>query len=231
MKRFFYVFTAILLVVISIFTLSACNKKKKVAYDLSQNISYAETNKYAGASDDFRVTVTAGIREKLFIADGTAQNVGEFAQISVVPLKTNLLKQDYTYTLLGEGCELNGSLTRDVVTHNYIAAVELGECKNKLTALKLKYGENEVEIPLVDQLSDKITYQQALEIAKCELTEQIEGNITDGKLNREITVKLIRDKRNPDSPYYWYVSFIAADNGYWAVLLDPTSGEVVTKKI
>lgn len=230
MKRFFIVLTAVVLVIISVFALSACNKKKNKDVDLCSNISYAETNKYIGVADEFRVTVTAGIKEKLFIADGLAQNVGEFAQISVTPLKTSLIKQNYTFTLLGESCELSGSLTRDVVTHNFVADVELGECKNKLTSIKIKYGDAEITIPLTDKLLDKITYQQALDIAKGELKEQIEGNVTDGKLNREITVKLIRDKRNPESPYYWYVSFIAADNGYWAVLLDPTTGEVVTKK-
>src|SRR5574344_1394855 len=110
MKRFFYVITAVFFLVFFVVGFSACNKKKNITCDLNSNISYAETHKYIGAADDFRVSVTVGIREKLFIADGVAKDVADFARISVIPLKTSLLNKTFSYVLKGEGCELTGNL-------------------------------------------------------------------------------------------------------------------------
>ena len=228
-RKCLIVFTAVLLVVLTVFCFAACNKKKK-DIDLSGNISYAETHKYTGSDADFRACVTIGIKEKLFIADGNAQEVSDFAAIAVTPLKNNLLNKEYSFTLAYEGGEISGTLTRDVVTHAYSANVDIGDFKDKLIALTVIYDDKSSVIELADKLADKISYTQVLEIAKGELGEQIDAALTDGKLPREICIKLIKDKRNPDSPFYWYISFIAADNNYWALLLDPETGEVVTKK-
>ena len=88
----------------------------------------------------------------------------------------------------------------------------------------------ESEIPLENALNGKIDYCKVLDIAKTALKDEIGANTTDGIFNREIMVKLVRDRRAPDSPYYWYISFIAGDNGYWALLINPETGDVVSKK-
>ena len=83
---------------------------------------------------------------------------------------------------------------------------------------------------LLTDCQQYIGHCKVLDIAKTEFRDEIGANTTDGVLNREIVIKLIRDRRNPDSPYYWYISFIASDNSYWALLVNPETGEVVTKK-
>lgn len=228
-KRFLFVSLTIVLFAIFGIIFTSCNKKGG-NLDISANVSYAETYKFTGADSNFRISVVAGVREKLFLADGAATDVGAFSMLSVTPLKTDLLQNDYSFTVLYEGGEVQGTLSKDPVSNGFIADVDLGDNVAKITSVKLTSGENTAEIAVTNQLIDKLTYQQVLDIAKSEFSDAIKAATTDGVFNREIMLKLIRDKRNPDSPYYWYVSFIAADNSYWAILLDPTTGEVISKK-
>lgn len=228
-KRFLFVSLTIVLLAIFGITFTSCNKKGG-DLDISANVSYAETYKFTGADDNFRISVVSGLREKLFLADGAATDVGAFSMLSVTPLKTDLLQNEYTFTVLYEGGEVQGALSKDPVSNGFIADIDLGDNVAKITSVKLTSGENTAEIAVTNQLIDKLTYQQVLDIAKSEFADAIKAATTDGVFNREIMLKLIRDKRNPDSPYYWYVSFIAADNSYWAILLDPATGEIISKK-
>lgn len=213
-----------------VFGLSACRKKKAADIDITENVSYAETHRYTGADEDFRVSVTSGIREKLFIADGKAQEVAPFTQITLIPLKANLSDKKYSFVLNYEGGNVEGEFSRDVVTHNFTATLDGENIKDKIKSIVIRYDDKENEIMLENALNGKIDYCKVLDIAKTEFRDEIGANTTDGVLNREIVIKLIRDRRNPDSPYYWYISFIASDNSYWALLVNPETGEVVSKK-
>ena len=93
------------------------------------------------------------------------------------------------------------------------------------------YDDKTAEIPLTNQLSGMLTWEQVLDVAVKEFENEIKANLDEnGKLQREICIKLIKDKRNPDSPYYWYVSFIDKTGSYWALLLEPDSGKVISRK-
>ena len=129
-----------------------------------------------------------------------------------------------------EGGSVEGELKRDVVTHNFTAVIDAESFKDTIKSIVIKYDKVESEIPLENALNGKIDYCKVLDIAKTALKDEIGANTTDGIFNREIMVKLVRDRRAPDSPYYWYISFIAGDNGYWALLINPETGDIVSKK-
>ena len=63
--------------------------------------------------------------------------------------------------------------------------------------------------------------------ARKEFADRIAAESADGKPSREIYVKLISGDR---ATYYYYVSFIGEGIDYWALLLDPATGNVVSKK-
>ena len=48
---------------------------------------------------------------------------------------------------------------------------------------------------------------------------------------REIYIKLVNALPDDEAPYYYYVSFIKSPADYWALLLDPVKGEVISKKV
>ena len=72
--------------------------------------------------------------------------------------------------------------------------------------------------------------KEILAIAERELHDAITAESDTGNLEREIYVKLV-NALSGDAPYYYYVSFIKSSSDYWALLLDPTTGEVISKKV
>lgn len=231
MKKTVLFILTIILALGTAFSLTACKKKNKQNdVDISKNVSYAETHRYVGENEDFKVAVTSGIRERLFIADGKATDVSNFTEITLIPLKAKLQNKTYKFVLNYDGGSVDGELKRDVVTHNFTAQVDAENFKDSIKSIVILYDDVKSEIPLENALNGKIDYCKVLDIAKVALKDEIGANTTDGVLNREIMIKLVRDRRAADSPYYWYVSFIAGDNGYWALLINPENGEIVSKK-
>ena len=109
MKKTFLLILTIILTLGTVFSLSACKKKtKQNEVDISKNVSYAETHRYVGENEDFKVAVTSGVREKLFIADGKATDVINFTEITLIPLKANLHNKTYTFVLNYEGGSAEG---------------------------------------------------------------------------------------------------------------------------
>ena len=231
MKKTLLIILTIVLTLGVALSLFGCKKGKKPNdVDISKNVSYAETHRYVGENDDFKVAVTSGVREWLFIADGKATDVINFTEITVIPLKAKMQNKTFSYVLNYEGGSVEGELKRDVVTHNFTSAVDAENFKDCIKSVVIKCDKDEIEIPLENALNGKIDYRKVLDIAKSALKDEIGANTTDGVLNREIMIKLVRDRRAPDSPYYWYVSFIAGDSGYWALLINPETGDIVSKK-
>ena len=67
----------------------------------------------------------------------------------------------------------------------------------------------------------------AYEYAEKEFADRITPAKESGTYSREIYVKLITgDRQN----YYYYVSYVGEGVDYWALLINPTTGEVVSKR-
>ena len=113
MKKTFLLILTIILTLGTVISLSACKKKtKQNEVDISKNVSYAETHRYVGENEDFKVAVTSGVREKLFIADGKATDVQNFTEITLIPLKANLQNKTYSFVLNYEGGSVEGELEK-----------------------------------------------------------------------------------------------------------------------
>ncbi len=205
--------------------------KREDGYDTVDNISYIQTALYTGQSLNFTVSIAKGRSEQLFIADGKAGDLREFNTLTVVPLNIDLLNNSYTYQLIGESGELQGSLSKDNFGASYTAELSDINTIGTLTSIKILAVSIEDEICLVNRLSDMLDAMEALNIAKQSLEEQIVSETVDNVIQREIYIKFINDTKNPTSPYYWYVAFIASPTDYWSVLIDPSSGDIVSKKV
>ena len=71
-----------------------------------------------------------------------------------------------------------------------------------------------------------MTPEDVINIAKNEFKETLDKEATTGK-EREIYLKIITGDREN---YYYYVSFIGDGVDYLAVLIDPKTGKIVSKK-
>ena len=83
------------------------------------------------------------------------------------------------------------------------------------------------ELELEDVLDGKLTSADAVNVAKKQFAERIAAEEADGKPAREVYVKLITGDRET---YYFYVSFIGEGTDYWAALIDPSDGTVVSHR-
>ena len=228
---------ALLIILIRALTLTlfvACRDKKQAEEKspLEQRISTCYDSVYVGSSEDFRASYITGEKEKLIVIDGEVGDLVTFATITVTPLSAPLFNNTYTYRLTGENGEKTGDLTKDVVGASFSAEVEGTEEIGKILSLTvIAEGILESEITLTDKMEGTLSRKEILEIAERELHDVITAESDTGHLEREIYIKLVNALSDGDAPYYYYVSFIKSPSDYWALLIDPTTGEVISKKI
>lgn len=220
-KKIILSLTLIFILIVSSCLLFACDKKpdSKVKNNVSR-----ETNAfYAGENEKFAVSVEVGRREKTFIADGKTTDVIDFADVTVTPLKTNSYE---TVNFVISGSD-ESTLSGEIAKSNYGEFVLSVDLKFAPTKISVTAGEDSAEIELKNVLEGKITSSDAVNVAKDAFKDKIEAEANDGKPEREIYVKLISGDRQT---YYYYVSFIGDGVDYWAVLIDPTTGSIISKR-
>jgi hypothetical protein len=218
-KRIFIAVSAILVLTALAFTLVSCNRG---GGEEASNVSRVTTAFYVGENSNFAVTVDVGKREKIFIADGAATDVEDFREITVAPLKANTY-DSLSFTLLAEGKSLEGTLSVNSYGE-YTAVVSLDFVPS---SVEVKFGTTVQLIELNDVLKNALTPDDVINIAQNEFKSLIEQETSDGELKREIYVKVITGDR---VNYYYYVSFIGEGTDYWAMLIEPVSGAVISRR-
>ncbi len=198
----------------------ACNKK--VDETPKDNISRLTNSYYAGESDCFAVSIEQGRREKTFIADGTAKEVGDFTELTIIPLKKNEY-ECISYVILGDGNTLSGEINKSD-NGEYISIITLDFVPASIT---LTAVEDTQEIELCNVLDGALSALDIINIAKTEFKDRIDEAIQNNEPEREVYLKVITGDR---ITYYYYVSFIGEGVDYWAVLVDIKTGDIISKK-
>ena len=219
-KKIYLVLTLILVLVCASVVLVACGSKQPGG--AKDNISRRTDAYFAGESEQFAVSVEKDRREKTFIADGKATDVVDFCQITVIPLKSNDYKS-INFVIKGDDSTLSGEITTSDFGE-FFSLIELGFTPKTITVTA---GEETCEIELTDMLEGKLTSSDAVNIAKDAFKDKIAKENEEGKAEREIYVKLITGDR---TNYYYYVSFIGDGVDYWAMLIDPSTGDIISKR-
>ena len=233
MKKTLLLIVTILLI-LSLFFFVAC-KKADVAPEktgLQTRVSTYQDAVYVGSDEAFEVSFVTGEAEKLIVIDGEVGEMAPFATLTVTPLSSALFNNTYTYLLKGESGEKSGDLAKDVIGATFSADLENAKEIGKVQSVTIiAEGISENVVDLTNKLDGALSWQEALAIAEKELAEAITAESDTGALPREIYVKLVNALSDADAPYYYYVSFIKSSSDYWALLLDPMTGEVISKKV
>lgn len=233
MKRILFIGITILLVT-ALALFAACGGKGKTEgkTGLEKRVSTYHDAVFVGANEDFGVSFITGEAEKLIVIDGEVGETAPFATLTVTPLSSALFNNTYTYLLKGETGEKTGELVKDVIGASFSAEVPAAEEIGKVLSLTvIAEGILESEVTLANKLEGALTWREILAVAEKELAEVITAESDTGNLQREIYIKLVNALSDSDAPYYYYVSFIKSPSDYWALLLDPMTGEVISKKI
>ena len=226
---------AIIVILILALTLClfACKNKDQTEEKsaLEKRVSTCHDAVYVGSNEDFQADFVVGEKEKLIVIDGEVGELVPFATLTVTPLSASLYNNTYTYLLKGESGEKTGDLVKDVVGAAFSAEVEgSGEIGKILAVSVLCEGILESEITLANKMEGTLSRKEILAIAEKEFHDAMIAESDTGNLEREIYIKLV-NALSSDAPYYYYVSFIKSPSDYWALLLEPTTGEIISKKI
>ncbi len=230
MKKSIIVIALILVLTLSF---AACKKEtqEEEKSALEKRVSTCHDAVYVGANDDFSADFILGEKEKLIEIDGEVGELVPFATLTVTPRAASLYNNTYTYTLKGETGEKTGDLTKDVVGAAFTAEVAEAKSIGKIRSVTIACeGLVNSEVTFIDKMEGTLPRKEILAIAERELHDAITAESDTGNLEREIYVKLV-NALSGDAPYYYYVSFIKSPSDYWALLLDPTTGEVISKKV
>ena len=212
----------------------ACNGKSDAPEKtgLEKRVSTYQDSVYVGENGEFGVSFVTGEAEKLIVIDGEVGECARFATLTVTPLSSELYNNTYSYILKGEAGEKTGELVKDVVGAAFSAEVPAAEEIGKVLSVTVKAdGILESEVELMSKLEGAMTWREALAVAEKAFAEEITAESDTGELSREIYVKLVNALSDADAPYYYYVSFIKSSSDYWAILLDPVTGEIISKKV
>ncbi len=213
----------IIILVLSVVFLVACNSEKDPVNEEKNNISYLQSSFYHGKSPNFEVKISCGKSEVLFIADGKTNECKTFSTITVIPCSVDLYNHEYTFTLTGDKGETGGTLVKDSFGAYYQADIDLSQI-GKVISVKLTYSNKNEEIALIDMLDGKIDGMKALEVAQEALKDKLEA---DNK-EREIYIRMINNTNKPESEYFWYVAFIANPTDYYCALVNPGDGKIIS---
>lgn len=223
MKKIIMITCLLIVCAISISIFVSCKPSEDNTPKEENNISYIQTTFYRGTITNFEVKITAGKKEVLFVADGKTNDCKDFSTVTLTPDSTDLYNNEYKFTVTGENGELSGTLNKDSFGAYYYLDIDLSSI-GKLNKICISYDSKEKEIELVDMLENKIDAKGALEIAKQTLQAKLDA---DNK-EREIYIRMINNTTDSNSTYYWYVAFIADPTDYYAGLIDPIGGGVVS---
>lgn len=191
-------------------------------------ISEIRTDSYRGKGEIFSVTLSTGKREQPYAADGVSNDLVEFAVLTVTP--KNSMGGEFSYSFSVNGKDYSGVFSETPYGISY--AVDLKETLPSVREITVNINADTAseQIVLTNVLTENsISAEDALEKAKTEFADVLDGLISNGKLNAEIYIKLLNDRSNHDSKYYWYVAIVNKE-AYYAVVINPETGEIVAKK-
>lgn len=228
------IFIIVCAVICCLLLFVACSEKKTTDEILTESVSSRQTACYTGADDNFEITLSTLSQEEAFIADGKVGNMVTRTTLVVKP-KT-MPEGEISYSLQSDSGKIDGVLSKNVLGSAFIADIsDLSAVGTPSTVVvKVVSGEEteEYTIELTDRMADVIDSAEAVKTAYEYYKQQIDAEIAaeDG-WQREIFVRFVNDRKDSESKYYWYVSFVRDRNDDMSVLIDPATKEIVNSRV
>jgi hypothetical protein len=220
----------IIAVAFSVFILlfSACSSINQA---VANNVSEVHHSVFDGQTQNVRVTVVSGKKEKDYKMDGASGKKTDFCVITVRPQNSLDNLENFKYKFSYDKKIYEGELTAGKFGDRFSAEIELLLTGCDELGLTVSAGDTTEDVLLESKMSDDIiTSTEALDLAKMEFRDKIEGLYKSGKLGCEIYVRYVNSVENQDGDYFWYVAFLQEDEKFFAVLIDPVNSAIVAKK-
>lgn len=226
MKKFSFILLCFLSVVFV-----GCNNLKVYDY-VKNNIAEYRQNLYVGENEKIAVSLTSGCREKDYVVNGLCTNPIEFAVLTFNLKQKQTMPETVNYVLTVGTSRYDGLLEKNPYNGSYVCDIKkIIESSDVITA-KIIAGDF-VEYVELKSVTDNwnVNYDNALRLACVELKNELLTLIENNEFYGECYIKIINDEVVSENHYFWYVNFVSRSGKTFAVVIDPISNEIMTKKV
>lgn len=193
---------------------------------VEKNMSEIRKNVFEGKNDDVKVTFMSGEREDPYEYDGVSEKKCDFGIFTVYFNEfVGSLKVPFIATINEQKFE--GVLEKHPFNESYM--VDIGNVASDDAEIIISIN-NEPAIVLENISSSwEISWQDALELGKQYLNDELNEIISNGKFNAECYLKPITDEDFISGQYFWAFSVINTKYQRYIVVFDVNSGDLLVK--
>lgn len=198
--------------------------KENLAYNSISEIRY---NYFTGADDLSHVNLSSGYRENPYNLDGLHE---EMVPFGVMVIRTTLLDiSEPSYKLNVDDKIYEGVMERNPLDGTYVCDIETfinadSEIRAEITITDKTYS---FEFTCQSKLWN-IDAEKAFKIAIDRLGDSAYRLINGKEFQGECYVKIVADPNNMLDIYYWYVNIIDRNGKSMAVVIDSSTGEILS---
>lgn len=206
---------------------------KKNETNFNNHLIEIRNNLFAGQDENYYATVCTGQREQDYALDGVVNELVPFGIVTLARLDNEMLNQDtYPFTLVVNGENIVGSLEKSPYDNTYSADIEQVIADNAEIRLELVVDGNNVSQNLTNVSSSfAISKDNAISIACEQLKDSIKDLSKEKNNYSEAFIKILKDYSGESNRYYWYVGIISPEGKTSGVLIDTTTGDIISKKL
>lgn len=229
MKKFLCVASAIICAVLMV----GCGNTEKAKTDFNSHLIEVRNNLFVGQDDVFYASVCTGQREKEYALDGVVNELTPFGIVTISRLDNNSLNKDaYNFTLVINGENTLGSLEKSPYDNTYSADIEKEIPQDAEIVLQVAIDGINFDKSL-ENVSKNFTVSKdsAITIACETLKESVKSLSEEAGNSSEAFIKILKDYSGENNKYFWYVGIISPEGKTSGVLIDATTGEIVSKKL
>jgi len=226
-------FLSILSIIVCGFLFVGCGENKKNETNFNNHLIEVRNNLFAGEDKTYYATICTGEREKDYALDGAVNELIPFGIVTLARLDNELLKQDtYPFTLVVNGENITGSLEKSPYDNTYSADIGQKIVDDAEISLQLVIDGTNFSQALNNVSSSfGVSKDRAISIACDELNDSVK-NLSKEKGNlSEAFIKILKDYSGESNRYYWYVGIISPEGKTSGILIDATSGDIISKKM
>ncbi|MBQ7880454.1 MAG: PepSY domain-containing protein [Clostridia bacterium] len=210
-----------------------CGGIKDAETNFNNHLIEIRNNLFAGQNDEYYATVCTGQREQDYALDGVVNELVPFGIVTFARLDNEMLKQDtYAFTLVVNGENVVGSLEKSPYDNTYSADIEQVIADDAEITLELVVdGVNFSQALTNVSSSFQVSKDNAIDIACEELKDSVKALSKEENNLSEAFIKILKDYSGESNRYYWYVGIISPEGETSGVLIDATTGDVISKKV
>ncbi|MBQ8522576.1 MAG: hypothetical protein IJ458_02790 [Clostridia bacterium] len=214
-------------------TFVGCGSNKKAETNFNNHLIEVRNNLFAGEDSTYYATVCTGEREQDYALDGVVNELVPFGIVTIARLDNEALNQDeYPFTLVVNGENITGSLEKSPYDNTYSADIEQVIADDAEISLVLTLDGTNFNQTLTNVSSTfGVSKDDAISIACDELKDSIKTLSKEKDNFSEAFIKILKDYSGESNRYYWYVGIISPEGKTSGILIDTSSGDIISKKV